>query len=82
MSIYPVYLPSWFPKITKRNRPENKDEAKELAYQHTVAKVIVKYSDCKTCGGKCTWKKSWGHHSIPWGYGDVWCSKKCLKGRK
>lgn len=22
--------------------------------------------------------RAYGHHSIPWGYGDVWCSKKCL----
>lgn len=23
-----------------------------------------------------------GHHSIPWGYGDIWCSEKCLHSGK
>lgn len=67
MSIYPVYLPSWFPK---------KDE------MHENAKISVKYSSCLTCGKKVKWKKAWGHHSIPWGNGDIWCSKKCLRSTK
>lgn len=81
MSIYVVYLPSWYPKKPKRfeGQPEeaflaNLSENKRL---HEFAKSTVELSSCYTCGGLCTWKKSWGHHSIPFGHGDVFCSKKC-----
>jgi len=69
--IYPVYLARWYPR-----RPKNKKDYD--ASLHSNAKTSVEFTECHECGGKCTWKKSWGDHSIPWGYGDVWCSRKCL----
>lgn len=76
MSIYPVYLASWYPEIsTKRPYlPGDYD-------LHRQAKSMVENFKCEKCGKRCTWKKAWGHHSIPWGHGDIWCSKKCLKER-
>lgn len=45
-------------------------------------KDIVDAMRCFACGKKCRYKKVWGHHSLPWGYGDVWCSEKCLNSGK
>lgn len=83
MSIYPVYLARWFPNPTtsKKSKPDWMTDREEL-HLHEMAKMSVKYSECHECGGKCEWKKAWGHHSLPWGHGDVWCSKKCLYGEK
>lgn len=64
MSIYPVKLIEWFPMTD------------ELTH---IARTVVEYSKCKSCGrGGMKYHRAYGHHSIPWGYGDVWCSKKCL----
>ncbi len=69
MSIYPVRLNEWFPKG---------DEY--------YAKHIVKCMKCLFCGKegkKINYKYAMGHHSLPWGYGDIWCSSRCLnKWRK
>ena len=78
MGIYPVYLASWYPKPIGNKMPDNKEQLLELRQQHSNAKAIVKMSCFIHCSKKCTWEKAWGDHSIPWGYGDVWCSKKCL----
>jgi hypothetical protein len=68
MSIYPVKLSEWFPMG---------DE------YHQTAISCLSYMRCKACGRKVTrWKKAIGHHSLPWGYGDLWCSKKCLLSGK
>ena len=63
MSIYPVRLSEWFPPA---------DDYHQITFE------IVKYTRCESCGKKLRWKSAIGHHSIPWGYGDIWCSKKCL----
>lgn len=84
MSIYPVYLARWYPKVPKRT-PDLTDGQweewkKDSNHYHETAKYFVITSLCLKCKKKCTWKKAWGHHSLPFGYGDVWCSKKCLFG--
>ena len=67
MSIYPVLLSEWFPLG---------DE------QHEIAFLMVKTSRCLSCMKRIRWKKAVGHHSIPWGNGDIWCSWKCCKSNK
>lgn len=67
MSIYPVQLNKWFPF---------NDE------MYSTCKAIVEWSYCLACGDKLRYKKAIGHHSIPWGNGDVWCSWKCCKSGK
>lgn len=67
MSIYPVKISEWFPPG---------DEMYE------IASGIVSIKRCYACNKKARWKAAIGHHSLPWGYGDVWCSVKCLKSRK
>lgn len=77
MSIYPVHLSSWFPRKTKKEQTVDDRLWSESAVS------LIKIWTCEFCKGKCTWKKAWGHHSIPWGHGDIWCSKACLaKWRK
>lgn len=67
MSIFPVYLPSWYGKGDPN---------------HALCRMFVEFTRCVRCEGRCAWKSAWGHHSVPWGYGDVWCSKKCLNTKK
>ena len=67
MSIYPVRLAEWFPYG---------DE------MHENAISIVKYCRCYGCGKKVRWKAAVGHHSLPWGHGDLWCSWKCCEKGK
>lgn len=63
MSIYPVRLYEWFPP---------NDEMYENA------ECMVKFSKCIVCGKKPKYRYAIGHHSIPWGNGDIWCTKKCF----
>lgn len=65
MSIYPVHLASWFPKGNE---------------MHDDIKTLCLVMTCLTCGKHPKWKKAWGHHSLPWGHGDIWCDERCLKG--
>ena len=65
MSIYPVKLNDWYPKG---------DEMNEIAI------LSVKFSNCLQCNKKgkdIKYRYAIGHHSIPWGNGDIWCTKKC-----
>jgi hypothetical protein len=65
MSIYPVKLNEWFPK-------------KDKMYENSL--IVVKLSNCVECGksGKnIKYRYAIGHHSIPWGNGDIWCTKRC-----
>lgn len=65
MSIYPVHLNSWFPP----------GDEKRWAVLSTL-----KFSACHRCGKtKMDPRYAWGHHAIPWGYGDVWCTKRCYQ---
>jgi len=43
---------------------------------------FIEYHRCVACGKKPKYSKAWGHHSLPWGYGEVWCSLKCLDSGK
>jgi len=67
MSIYPVRLAEWFPLG---------DE------QHDICITIIECTRCLACGKRPRFKKAIGHHSLPWGYGDLWCSEKCLNSGK
>lgn len=68
MSIYPVKLNEWFPRGDEH---------------YSNCKVVVQTSECIKCGKKnIKYKCAIGHHSIPWGYGDVWCSSKCFRSKK
>ncbi len=67
MSIYPVILSQWYPFS---------DE------MHWYAFTAVKCSRCVACGSRLRWKAAVGHHSIPWGYGDLWCNWKCCNSGK
>jgi len=80
MSIYPVPLQKWFPNPKSRNLSD--EEAWDASCQYYAAKITVKLSKCEKCGKHCKYNRAWGHHSIPWGYGEVWCSEKCLYGPK
>ncbi len=70
MSIYPVKLAEWFPKGDSH---------------HDIMKCLVSNGwgeklGCIHCGKKhMHWQEAWGHHSLPWGYGDLWCREKCYR---
>lgn len=75
MSIYPVHLKEWFPRPTKSDK-----EYKDKLHWWQSATSSVKYSECLQCGKKkMNYRYAWGHHSIPWGNGDIWCGKRCLR---
>jgi hypothetical protein len=67
MSIYPVKLSEWY---------AYGDEMYEIAVS------VVNSFRCLACDKKVKYSKAIGHHSIPWGNGDIWCSWKCCKSRK
>lgn len=68
MSIYPVRLSEWFPK-----GDENHETMKFLVSRGHCDGAF----GCLHCGKKkMHWQKAWGHHSLPWGYGDIWCSER------
>lgn len=62
MSIHPVKLSDWFPVG---------DEHYEICVS------IIACSRCMACDKKLRYSKAIGHHSVPWGYGDLWCSWRC-----
>lgn len=69
MSIYPVRLSEWFPKSD-----ENHETMK------LMVEVIGENEGCLYCKKKHVhWQEAWGHHSLPYGYGNIWCRKKCFK---
>lgn len=67
MSIYPVRLSEWFPPG---------DEHFSIVF------FLAKISRCFACRKRLRYKSVIGHHSIPWGYGDTWCSWKCCRSGK
>jgi hypothetical protein len=67
MSIYPVKLSKWFGSDT----PE-----------FEITLLILHNARCLACYKKVRFNAAIGHHSLPWGYGDIWCSWKCCKSRK
>lgn len=64
MSNYPVRIKDWF---------TGKDKE--------TAKFILKYTECETCGRRMSkyWKTGYAHHAITVGYGNAWCTKRCLE---
>jgi len=67
MSIYVVKLSEWFPKG---------DEYYENS------KMMVEAMGCLKCGKKgknIKYRYAMGHHSIPWGNGDIFCTKRCYE---
>ena len=75
MSIFPVPLQKWFP-----NPAYHKDQVGSVDYE--ILRIIVKTDRCYNCGKHCKYNRAWGHHALPFGYGDLWCSKECLRGPK
>lgn len=69
MSIYPVPLQKWFPN------PASHPGAVDFDY--TILRMIVRTDKCARCKKFCKWNRAWGHHSLPFGYGDVFCGKRC-----
>ena len=67
MSIYPVNLAEWFPRTHE---------------VYETAKSAVKYMRCHACAKPVRYHKAVGHHSIPWGCGEVWCDWKCCDSNK
>lgn len=67
MSIYPVKLIEWFPP---------NDE------MYSRSRSAVECVRCLACGSKVNYKKAYDYDSIPWGHGDIWCSKRCLNSKK
>lgn len=67
MSIYAVRLSEWYPVGDER---------------HDIAIAITKIIRCFACDKKVRWRAAIGPHSLPWGYGDLWCSWKCRKSGK
>lgn len=67
MSVYPVKLSEWFPPGDLR---------------HDTAIEIIKIFRCLACNKKLRWKSAIGHHSLPFGQGDAWCSWKCCRSNK
>lgn len=66
MSVYPVKMVEWFPKI---------DE------MYDRARTSVRYSYCLECNKKgedIKYQYAIAHHSLPWGHGDVWCTTRCF----
>lgn len=72
MSIYPVPLQKWF--------PTNKQDS-ESQYMHETVKWLVSITKCIKCNKHCKFNRAWGHHSIFVGYGDIWCSEKCMRSK-
>lgn len=67
MSIYPVKLSEWYPPG---------DERFEICIS------IANFSRCLACGDKVRYSKMVGHHSLPFGNGDLWCGWKCCNSGK
>ena len=70
MSIYPVTLSEWF-----------KPTEDEYDNYRTVL-ILVKVMRCEACRKKPRYKTAVGHHSLPWGYGEMWCSWECCNSGK
>ena len=67
MSIYPVQLSKWFPVGDDK---------------HEDTRFLIKITRCLACRKRCRFKAAVGHHSVPWGNGDIWCSWKCCHSGK
>jgi hypothetical protein len=69
VSIYPVRLSEWYPKGHEKH-----DTMKWLVANGFGDQTI----GCLHCKKKhMHWQTAIGHHSLPWGYGDIWCNQRC-----
>jgi hypothetical protein len=82
MSIYPVPLQKWFPNPKHNRKHRNWKSYEDSLSDYENLRIIVKLERCYNCGKHCKYNRAWGHHSLSVGYGDVWCSEKCLYGPK
>ena len=67
MSIYPVRFSEWFPKRSD---------------QHETALSLTNVLRCYACAKKVRFDTAVGHHSLPWGCGELWCSWECCESGK
>lgn len=68
MSIYPVRLSEWYPP-----GDEHHDIIKHLVSSGFGDQI----QGCLHCRKKhMHWQTAYAHHSLPYGYGDIWCNKK------
>lgn len=71
MSIYPVRVTEWY-------------DDKENAFhtERDTLKMLLKHEKCHRCKKPMSrkWKTAWVMHSITWGYGEAWCTRRCLRG--
>lgn len=67
MSVYTVRLSEWFP-VGDDN--------------HETTVWLCTLSRCLACRKRIRFRKAVGHHSLPWGWGDIWCSWKCCRTNK
>jgi hypothetical protein len=71
MSIYPVRITEWY------DDPKNAFHA-----EREMLKTILKYTKCECCKKSIKWQTGYVMHSITFGYGEAWCTKKCLVGKR
>lgn len=69
MSIYPVRLKEWFPPGDDWG-------------MYDICAMICNTSKCLACNKRIRFIGAVGHHSLPWGNGDIWCSWKCCDSGK
>ena len=81
MSIYPVPLQKWFPNPNKYIG-KGWEEYINALIDYSTLRMIIKYERCKKCNKNLKYNRVWGHHSLPRGYGDMWCSKECLFNKR
>lgn len=70
MSIYLV-------KLNKMFKPS--DRSADNVMYRIILIDMLKYLRCLSCGKKVKMRNAIGHHSLPWGRGEVFCNRYCLK---
>ena len=74
MSIYVVRLSEWY------NKEEDEKDPHSGCSLHDACRTLVETTKCHNCGNdKMQYRYAMGHHALPWGYGDIWCTKKCYE---
>lgn len=71
MSIYPVPIAEWY--------VEGEAFGDHIGILKSLLDGCVV---CDTCGGPIPWETGWVMHAITFGYGEGWCSEKCLNTPK
>ncbi len=63
------------------NYPVRLKEWFPIGDKHYIGDLMEVFK-CDACGRIPSYKKAYGMSSTPWGYGEVWCSWKCLRSGK